>query len=185
MIFGVFLQTGVEKIIEAVSKAIESAFGVTLVDLLIQLGATVVLVLIVRFFLWDKISAFIEKRKQFMANEIENAKKENETAKELRAKTESDYTDLKKRSEDIISQAKAKGEKEQTEMIESAKKEAARIKDVSQKEIEAAKEKARQEMKDEVIELAGLMAGKIIGEAVDTDKYVNDAIREIDQDGKK
>ncbi len=180
MVFGVVLESAVDRIIEAVSKAMESAFGVTLVDLLIQLGATVVLVLIVRFFLWNKITAYLEKRKKFMSDEIDNAKKENETATKLREQTESEYADLKKRSGDIIAQAKAKGEADQTEIIENAKKEATRMKEVSQKEIEAEKEKARREMKNEVIELAGLMAGKIIGEEVDTDKYVDDTIDEID-----
>lgn len=182
---GIFLQTVVERIIEAVSDAIESALGVTLLDIVIQILATLVLVLIVRFFLWNKITAFLGKRRQFLTDEVENAKKTNEEALLLKEKTEHEYNKLKERSKDIIDSAKQRAEDEEKAIVFRAKREADQIMEDSMKEIEVEKDRARMKMKDEVIDLAALMAEKILEQEVDHAKYLDQSIDDLDRSENK
>ncbi|MBN2504455.1 MAG: F0F1 ATP synthase subunit B [Bacilli bacterium] len=181
----IFLETAVERIIEAVSDAIESALGITLLDILVQILATVVLVLVVRFFLWNKVTDYLARRREFVAAEIENAKQENEKAIKLKAESEAEYHETKERAKSLIETAKQKGESVQTEIIAKAKAEAKEIRENNLKEIEAEKEKARLEMKSEVIELAAVMAEKIIEQEVDRDKYFDNSIANLDQQDKQ
>ena len=182
---GFFLETAVERIIKAVSDAIQSALGISLLDMAIQILATLILVLVVRFFLWNKITDYLGKRKQFLTDEVENAKQANEQAAQLKEETEKEYERLKARSKDIIDSARQRGEDEQADIVSRAKREAEQIYQDSLKEIEVEKEKARLKMKDEVIELAALMAEKIIEQEVDHQKYLERSIESLGQGEEK
>ena len=157
--------------LEAVNKAIESALGVNLVDMLIQIGATLILVLIVKFFFWGRITEFLEKRKNIMTDEMESAKKENLAAQELKEKREQEYNKLKLDSKEYLESAKSRAEQERLRIIEEAKKNADQMMERTKKEIEAEKIKAKSTLKKEVVDLAAVIAEKIIKQEVDEKKY--------------
>ncbi|MBU1145102.1 MAG: F0F1 ATP synthase subunit B [Firmicutes bacterium] len=173
--------TAVERIMQAVSDTIKSALGVSLLDIIVQLLATLLLVLIVKYFLWNKITDFLAKRRKFLEDEVENAKKENLEAIKLKEDTELEYINLKKRSKSVIDSATQKGELVHQEIVSKAKLEASSILESSLKEIELEKEKARVKMKHEVIDLATLMAEKIIEQEVDQKKYLDKSIEDINR----
>ncbi len=182
---GIFLETAFERIYQAISDAIESAFGITLLDMLVQILATVILVIVVRFFLWDKVMAYLQRRREYVAGELESARQENENAQKLKEQTDREYAELKTKAKTIIETAKQKGEKEEQSIIDKAKAEARELRETTLKEIEAEKEKARLAMKDEVIEIAALMAEKIIDQEVDRNRYMDKAISDLDQKDDK
>ena len=161
----------IDRMLEAVNKAIESALGVNLVDMLIQIGATLILVLIVKFFFWGRITEFLEKRKNIMTDEMESAKKENLAAQELKEKREQEYNKLKLDSKEYLESAKSRAEQERLRIIEEAKKNADQMMERTKKEIEAEKIKAKSTLKKEVVDLAAVIAEKIIKQEVDEKKY--------------
>lgn len=68
--------TALQRMMEAVSEAIENALGASLSDMLIQISATLILVLIIRHYFWDNVKDFIRKRKELMEEEFSSAKKQ-------------------------------------------------------------------------------------------------------------
>lgn len=174
----------IERMMEAVQRAIESALGVNLLDMLIQIGATLILVLIVKYFFWGKITDFLEKRKNIMDQEMESAKQENILANELKEKREAEYNDLKVKSKDYLDNAKDRAEQERLRIIQEAKNNADQMMERTKKEIEAEKIKAKTSLQKEVVDLAALMAEKIIKQEVDEAKYQDLLVDELERSEK-
>ena len=160
-----------ERIMEAVQNMIDTALGVNLLDMVIQIAATLVLVVIVKIFFWGRITDFLEKRRNILNEEMESAKRENLEAQELKTKRETEYNQLRQESKAYLDEAKLKAEKEKERIILEAKTSAKSLMERGQKEIEAEKLKAQADLEEETLNLAALMAGKIIEKEVDPDKY--------------
>lgn len=160
-----------QKMMEAVTKAINNALGASLLDIAIQIGATLILVLIVRFFFWNKITAFLDQRRELMQQELDSAKTANEDAKALQEKSDKEYQELKAQSKDIIEKARKRGEEERGNILNKAKAEAQDIMDQTQAEIELEKKKAQSDIRKEAVDLAALMAAKIIEKEIDGSEY--------------
>jgi len=172
--------TLIDKIVQAVSEAINSALGVTLTDMLVQLAATIILIIIVKVFFWGKITAFLEKRQAYMASELQTAETAKVEAEALREKNESDLNELKQKAKDIIDNAKKKAEYERQTIIARAKTEAEATLSSAKSEIDSESEKARERMQNEAVDLAALIAEKIINQEVDRQKVERLAIDEIE-----
>ena len=161
----------IEKIMTAVAEAIERALGASLSDIAIQIGATLILVIIVKIFFWDKITAYLEKRKNLMETEFESAKIANQEAKDFQEKAAKEYHDIKVKSKDYLERAKQKGEEERVSIINKAKQESGNMMTQAEQEIALEKNKAQGEIRKEVIDLAAIMASKIIEKEIDNKKY--------------
>lgn len=168
-----------DKAAEEVQNAIQNGIdliregaGITasLATFIIQILATLVLFLIVRFLLWNRITAMLDKRKMATQEAIDNLNA-------IEAKTDS----LKKEADTIISDAvndanlkkeaiinDANLEKE--EIISKAKIKAdGMIKD-AEEEISRSKEEAKEEIKEEIIEVAYELSKKITASEIDSKK---------------
>jgi F-type H+-transporting ATPase subunit b len=174
----------VERMIEAVSKVIEQALGVNLLDMIIQIAATLILVIIVKIFFWGRITAFLEKRKHIMDQEMESAKEANLEAKALKEKRELEYSDLRMKSKDYLDQAKEKAELERMSIIAKAKENADQMMSRAKKEIEAERIKAENSLQKEAVDLAALMAEKIIRKELADQEYQNILINDWESSGK-
>ncbi|MDD4183899.1 MAG: F0F1 ATP synthase subunit B [Candidatus Izemoplasmatales bacterium] len=172
--------TLIEKISQAVSEALESALGVTLTDMLVQLAATIILIVIVKVFFWGKITAFIEKRRDYMAAELEAAETAKAEAETLKEKTEADYTELRQKAKDVIESAKKKGESERQTLIAKGKEEARATLAEAERELASVSEKTRDKIRDEAVDLAALMAEKIINQEIDRKKLEKMVVEDIE-----
>lgn len=174
----------IERIVQAVQEIIDQALGVNLLDMLVQIAATLILVLIVKKFFWGRITDFLEKRKQIMETEMESAKKENEEAKVLKEKHEFEYNQLKQESKQYLDNAKIKADQERKRILVEAKENANEILERTQREIEAEKIKAKAELKKEAVELAALMAEKIVSKEIDESSYQNLLVDDLERSEK-
>lgn len=163
--------TALQRMMEAVSEAIENALGASLSDMLIQISATLILVLIIRHYFWDNVKDFIRKRKELMEEEFSSAKKANEEAKILQQKTDEEYKELKLKSKDLINKAVKRGEEEHEIIVSKAKKEAQDLLTQAELQIELEKKKARSSIQKEAVDLATMMASKIIEKEIDELEY--------------
>ena len=170
--------------VEAVSEAVEKALGVSLLDMGIQIGATLILVVIVKYFFWGKITEFLEQRKTIMEEEFLSAKQANEEAKELKEKTDQKYIDIKIKSKEFLDKAKQRGEEERVLIVGKAKEEAKNIITQAEQEIVLEKQKARADIRKEAVGLATLMASKIIEEELDEEKYQNMTVENLKRSEK-
>lgn len=171
-----------EKIRAIVDEALGLITGNGFTDLLIQLGATLILFLAVRFLLWNKITAVLEKRKA----DYDKAVKEKEDAilETAKAKEEADkvVNEAKKEGATIIEVAKERSYKEAEKIIDDAKDEAKSIIVKANEEIESDKAKAEDNIKQEIIDVAFLMASKITEKEISPNnhaKLVDDFMKEV------
>ena len=156
---------------DAINSVIEKAFSVTLQDFLIQLLATIVLILVVRFFFWNKVTAFLEARHKIVDSELKNAEKLNEEAKEMKEQVSLEYESIKKEANEIINRAKETSKVEAQAIIDEANEKAKSIIEEGNKEVQREKEKALKEVSEEALTIAAAMASKIIDEEIDENKY--------------
>lgn len=157
--------------IDSLSEAVISALEINVVQMLIQIAATIVLVVVVKVFFWSKITSFLEKRQAFMASELEAAKAQNEEAKSLKESAFEERQVILARSKEIVDAARIQGEAERNQIIMKAKEDVSRLVQTKTEEIEMEREKARADLRNEVIDLAVQIAEKIIKKEIDDKVY--------------
>ncbi len=159
-----------DQVAETIKAFVEGAIGVSLKEMIIQISSTLLLFLVVRFFFWNNITAYLEGRKNHMADEYKEADVANLKAQALKKQAEKELTKIKVSAKEIIDEAKVRGEVERTLIIGNAKKEATVVLENARKEIDSEIEKARTKINDEIVSVAVLMAEKVIGKEIDEKK---------------
>lgn len=163
----------IDKITSAVSEVIEASLGVSLLDMFVQLMATVILVIIVKKFFWTKVTDFLEKRREIMAQEMANAENALVEAKTIKDNSEKAYIELRTNSLQVLESARLQGEEERNQIIQQAKHEAKKIFDEAKKATALDIEKAKAEVNNQAVELAALMAAAILEKEIDSSIYAD------------
>ncbi len=166
------------------TEVVENAMGSSLSDILIQIGATLILVLVVKLFLWDSIMQFLEKRRNIMEEELSSAKAANEEAQAFQDKTDKEYHKLKAQSKDILRKARDRGEEERDIIVGKAREEANELLNQAHQEIALEKKKAESDIRKEAVDLAALMASKIIEKEIDEKAYQDLSVDKIESSEK-
>ena len=151
-------------------------------DSCLTLIAVFVLVLVASNLLFNPVREFLRKRREGIAEDLEDARSNREEAAALKAEYENKLKDIEKEAERILSEARHKAVEGQKRVNEEARAEADRIIAQARKEAELEKEKAADEVKQQMIDIASLMAGKAVGEAIDVriqDSLVEETLNEM------
>lgn len=155
--------------IELLNKNISSSEALSnmAITFILQLAATLVLFLIVRFKFWNLITGMIEARKTKIEEslkqkdtallELENAKKEAEMVK----------VESKKTAAKIIDEAKKTSYIEAEEIINNANQQAEQTKLSAQAQIEKERKEMQEGIKNEIVEVAYLVAEKMVEHEID------------------
>ena len=147
-----------------------------LFDLDVQLVNDVVLLAIAVFFLFLIMSnklfnparKLLQDRKDGIARDIADAKKDKEEADKLKAEYEAKLKDINKERDAILAEARQKALKNETKIISDAKEEAAAIIARANEEAELEKKKVADEVKQEMISVAAVLASKVVAANIDT-----------------
>ena len=131
-------------------------------DSLLTLIAVFVLFLGGSFFFFNPARKFLEKRKQGIADDIEAARKEKEDAERLKTEYEDRLKNVDAEVEGILSDARQRALANENRIVADAREEAGKIIDNAHREANLEKLKVADEVKEEVINVAGAMAGKIV-----------------------
>lgn len=161
-----------------------------LFDLDFQLLHDTVLMMISVFFLFlglsyllfNPVRKMLEDRKTKIKTDLDTAKTDKEEAAALKSKYDEKLKNIEKEAEQILSEARQKALKNEARIVEDAKEEAARIIKRANQEAELEKKRAMDEMKQEVISIASMMAGKVVAASIDTtiqDTLVEETLREM------
>lgn len=141
-----------------------------------------ILLAILNKFLHKPILDMLEKRENFVNENLNNSKIAKEEAEKLRADYEAQLKTAKQQANEIITQATKLGEESKTEIIDMARNEAAEISKKAKEEIQREKALAIAELKGEVATLAVMAAERILGKSMDPkdhEKLVEDFIKEV------
>ncbi len=124
--------------------------------------------ILMRVFLFKPIKKTIDKRKEIIDKQFEDAQKANELAESKLTEYEGKLDGVQQEAEKIISDAKSDAKAEYGKIIDRAEFDAKQLKEQAQKQIEADKEKARKAAKEELASLAMQAAEKVVGATVDS-----------------
>ena len=171
-----------DKVAQAIRDLVENALKIDPVEMAIQVVATLLLVLVVKFLFWDKLTAFIEARREVMERELTEATEKNEEARALKEEAEKTFEQVKQEAKQLLEEAKTRGEDSRRELLAKAKDEAAHIRKNAQKDMAQEVEVARTKLRDEIIEIASVLAEKVISQEMDKktyDRLIDEAIKEV------
>lgn len=122
----------------------------------------IVLILILKRLLFDKVNDAIEERNNEIIETINSAETKNLEADKLMKSCEKQIAELESEGREIIKTAKIKAETQASEIINEANAKATEIKLHAEKEIERQRTRALAEMKSQVAAMALLAAEKIL-----------------------
>jgi F-type H+-transporting ATPase subunit b len=128
----------------------------------ITLVSVFILYLILRKFLYNPVTNFLEDRKEKISSQLEEAEVVRNQALKLKEDYEEKMAGASREGQDIMEQARQRATEIKAGILEEAKEEANDIRKRAKKDIELEKEKAYQDVKSSVGEMAILIASKIM-----------------------
>jgi F-type H+-transporting ATPase subunit b len=134
------------------------------------------------YLLFNPARKLLKDRQDRIENDITSAKEDKESAAALKAEYEGKLKEIDKEAEAILSEARQKALKNENRIIEEAKEEASRIIKRAQEEAELEKKHAADDVKKEMIQVASLMAQKVVAASMTTqiqDTLVEETLREM------
>lgn len=140
------------------------------------------LFMMLSYLLFNPVRKMLEDRKLKIKTDLDTAKTDKEEAAVLKSEYDEKLKNIGKEAEQILSEARQKALKNEARIVEEAKEEAARIIKRANEEAELEKKRAMDEMKQEIITIASMMAGKVVSASIDTtiqDTLVEETLREM------
>lgn len=141
-----------------------------------------VLFLLASYLLFNPARELLKKRQDKIKDDIDTANKDKEDAAALKADYDAKIKDIQKESEEILSEARKKAKANEAQIIAEAKEEANRIIKNAENEALLEKQRAYDEMKQEMISIASLMAGKGVAQSIDTtiqESLIEETLKEV------
>jgi len=159
------------EVAESISEFVNSALSLSIEEIVIQVVATLLLFIVIKIFFWNNITAYLEKRKEIMSEDLLLSKQSTEAAAELKEVAELELNNVRVSAKGMIDDAKERGEVERVKIIGKAKNDASKIMDTAKKDMDIEIEKARTNINDEIVSVAILIAEKVIKKEIDKDKH--------------
>lgn len=134
------------------------------------------------YLLFNPARAFLEKRRQKIAGDLAEAADNKKTAQELKAEYESKLKEINKEADMILAEARKKAMIKETDILDEARAEAARIIEGANRQVELERKKALDDMKQEIVSIASLMAGKVVASSIDVkvqDSLIDETLKEM------
>lgn len=144
--------------------------------------AIFVMFTLLSYLLFNPVRDMLKKRQDKIQDDIDTAKKAKEDAAALKQDYDARIRDIEKEAEAILSDARKKALKNEAKILEEAKEEAARMLARANAQIELERKKAADDMKKEMIQVASLMAQKVVAGSMDReiqDSLVEETLKEI------
>lgn len=151
-------------------------------DLVVQLLAFIVLLLVVFFVGYKPVKKMLAKRRDGVNQMIEDARKDKATAHAAALKADQTIEDGKTEANRILAEARKQAEAEREQIVAKAEEEAEAKRRRADEEIAQAKEASKEEVRQQIIDVALLAAGQVLGREVsdeDNKRLVNDFIADM------
>ena len=149
----------------------------------VVLGLSMLLLFtILSYLLFNPVRSLLEKRRQRVLDDQETAKREKQEAIAYKEEYDRKLKEVDKEAQEILSAARKKAMQNEAKIVAEAKEEAARIIERGNAEIELEKKRALDEMKQEMITIASMMAGKVVSSSIDTnvqESLIEETLKEM------
>lgn len=167
-----------DNVADAIKSFIDDALGVSILEMGIQIASTLLLFVVVKHFFWNNITDYLERRRNAITDEYKEAEEANKNAALIKVQADEELNQIRLDAKGIFDEAKERGEIERSSIVKKAKSEAKSVIEDAQKEIDSEIEKARSRINDEIVNVASLIAKKVIDKEIDMDKH-KELIKEI------
>ena len=137
------------------------------------------------YLLFNPARELMKKRQDKIREEMDTASKDMADAKKMKADYTAKLAAADKDVDAILSEGRKKALARENEIVAEAKAEAARVMERAEREIELEKSKVRDDMKQEMIGVASVIAGKFISASIDKKtqaKLIDEALNEMGED---
>ena len=151
-------------------------------DTILLAIAIFVLFTLLSYLLMNPVRKMLEDRKERIKRDIDAAASDKKDAAAKKAEYEEKIKNVDQEAEEILSEARKKALNNEARIVEQAREEAARIIQHANEEAELEKKRVLDEMKQEMISIASMMAGKVVAASIDTtiqDTLVEETLKEI------
>lgn len=155
----------------------------TIVEVLLQLANTAILCALLAWILYTPVTNFLNARKEKIANQIDTAQKQLDDANKLKAEYEDKIKNIEAEKASILDAARAQANKNSKLIISDAKSEAESIRNRAMLDIQREQEKAKDEIKNQIVEVSSLISGKFIAAKMtdeEKDKLIDDTISDLE-----
>ena len=139
-------------------------------EMVFMILAVLLLFVLLSFILYEPVRKILNDRKERIAQEVADAKNNKTQAEQYRTEYEAKLKNIDKEADLILSEARKKALERENEIVADAKAEAARIIEHANQEAVLEKKKAKDEVKQQIIEVAALMAEKFVSVSLDETK---------------
>ena len=178
---------GITEALDAIIEAIKEGLGpitelkitgAHVRDMVVQISATLILFVAVRFLFWKPLTEFLEARRQAIDESLDKATQSFDNAKRLEEEMNAQMIEAKAQIKTLLDNAERDGNEKRENIIAEAKEEAKRRMKNLEEELEQEKSKMANEIKQEIVEIAFAAAEKIVAKEIDQNKYL-DIVDEI------
>lgn len=138
-------------------------------DSVLMLIAVLVLYFLLSYLFFNPIRNLLDARKKMIADQIADAKKDREDAAALKADYDEKLKNADKETDEILSQARQKALQNEQRIENQAKTEASRIIARAEEEASLEKKRALDDVKQEMIAVAAMMATKVVQQNINTE----------------
>ena len=139
------------------------------------------LLLLWRFGVFKKIREALEERRQKIEGNIEQAERTRQEAEALLAQYRQQLEESRDEAQKIIREARESGDQLRKDLQARAQEEANRIVESAKAEIQAERQRAASELRQEVGQLAVQVAERVVGGSLDGDRQLQLVDRYIEE----
>lgn len=151
-------------------------------DAVITAVAVFVLFLFMSYMLFKPTRELLRKRQERIEADLESARSDKDDAEALKNEYEAKMANAQRDADAVLAEARQKAVKNEEMIISQAKDEAAGIIRQAHNEAELEKRKVADEVKTQIIDVASVLAGKVVAAGIDTniqDSLIEETLKEV------
>lgn len=141
--------------------------GINLGYLVSQIVNFVLLLIILRVFLYKPIVTMLDRRRENIKTDLEEAEGARSEAEAARQEYEKQLEEAREERRSIVAQATEQAEKMREDILAKARAEAQEVVVKTEEEMEALRRQTLVGAQDQIVDLAVAAAGKVVGESLD------------------
>ncbi len=145
--------------------------SVNLWQILISLANLLLIFLILKKFLWKPVKKVMDERQAAVDEQYAAAESAKAAAEADKAAYEAALAGAKTRAQEIVQDATAAADRRGAQIVQDAEDKAGRILRQAQAEAELEKQKAENEVKQEIVDVSALLAEKLLEREIKADDH--------------
>ena len=142
----------------------------------------IVIILLLSWLLYKPVKKFLNDRRNRIMNELETAAENLRASEETRGFYDGKLANIMVERDEILDEARKMAGEREAAILAEANSEAGLIRERAKRDIELDREKAKDEMRKQIIHISAAMAEQLIGESMDEEtrnQILNRAIAEM------